>query len=259
MGRNRRSKEINDFSKLAIGMDDVCANIYVILIGMKRLRVNELYRTLCRLGIKVSKSTFFDHLNHLKRQNLILREKEGKQNVTWVLNKDHSIERKYAERLKNVHPKYMDPSDPKYADTVKRWLESLESWKDSKHGRSGLPPPPHWKRFDAKEYYEKMPENALDRQIDGDIHEALMGNLYELKAIVDYDLELDSEVFKSESDTDFWKFIGYPLYRLFEKAVAQNCRASDRYRKKFFERIDSRIAELEREFYGKVKNSKTKA
>lgn len=230
----RRSKEIKRFSKLAIGMDDVCANIYVILIGTKRLRVNELYRALCRLGMRISKETLYIHLNHLRKQDLILREKEGKQKVAWTLNENHPIEKAHAEDVR------------KY---VERWVESLGHWKET---RSGLPPPPRGKRFDAKESYEQMPEHILEREIDRDIQEALLGNLFELKAVVDYDLNLENKDFKSESDADFWKFIGNPLYRLFEKAVAQNCRVSDRYRKKFFEKIDSRIAKLESEFHGEV-------
>jgi hypothetical protein len=152
-----------------------------------------------------------------------------------MLNEDHPIEKRHAE-------------------TVKRWLGSLENWRARgwKRTEDGLPPRPRWKRFDAKEFYEKMPEKALEREIDRDIQEALLGNLYELKAVVDYDLELESKDFKSESDADFWKFIGNPLYRLFEKSVAQNCRISDRYAKKFFEKIDSRIRKLESEFHGEV-------
>lgn len=233
MRQDGRSKEIKRFSKLAVGMDDVCANIYIIMIGKKKLFVNELFRALERLGIRVSKSTFLIHLGHLEKQKLIRRKPEGVQNVAIILNEDNPIEKNHAE-------------------TVKRWLDSLENWQTRGWKRTvdGLPPPTRSKPFDAKEFYDKMSEQALEREIERDIQEALLGNLYELKAIVGYDLELDSKDFKKESDADFWKFIGNPLYRLFEKSVAENCRISERYRKKFFEKIDSRIGKLEGEFYG---------
>lgn len=210
------------FSKAMTGMDDVCANIYVILIGKKSLRINELYRALSVLAGKISKETLYIHLKHLEKEGFIKREIVGKQNVSWVLNKEHPVEKHHAE-------------------TVERWIDSLKNWQSKKslpHLKSGLPPRPRWKPLtekEEKEHYEKLPEHQLDSEIDADIREALLANLYELKCLVDYDLK---------SDSDFWKIIGNPLYKLFEKSVAENCRVSDRYRKKFLEKIDSQIQQI---------------
>jgi len=60
-------------------------------------------------------------------------------------------------------------------------------------------------------------------------------NLHELKAYVNYSLKID----ETETDAEFWRFIGNPLHRILEKSIAESCRASDQYRKKFFERLQN--------------------
>jgi len=52
--------------------------------------------------------------------------------------------------------------------------------------------------------------------------------LHELKAVIDYDLKIKEK----ESDTEFWKFIGNPLYRLFERSIAEKCRNSSEQRQR---------------------------
>jgi hypothetical protein len=52
-----------------------------------------------------------------------------------------------------------------------------------------------------------------------------------LKAVVNYDLRID----EYESDTEFWEFIGNPLYRLLERSIAGKCRESKVYEEKFFD------------------------
>jgi hypothetical protein len=43
---------------------------------------------------------------------------------------------------------------------------------------------------------------------------------------------------ENESDAEFWRFVGNPLYRILEKSIADKCRDSVRYRMKFFEKLD---------------------
>ncbi len=50
--------------------------------------------------------------------------------------------------------------------------------------------------------------------------------------MIKYDLKMD----KDESNAAFWKFIGNPLYRMHEKAIAGKCRDSERYRKSYLRR-----------------------
>ena len=78
-----------------------------------------------------------------------------------------------------------------------------------------------------------MSEEQLDKNIDRDLTRVLSLNLYELKNVIQYDLKLD----KKESALLFWKLIGNPMYRMLETSIAENCRASERYRKTLFEKI----------------------
>jgi hypothetical protein len=214
MVEKTRSKVYKRFVKAMIGMDDVCANIYVILYGTKRLRVNELYRALCTLHVKITKETLYIHLGHLKKNDLVRSEAIGKQNVSFALADGGAWLKRPDET------------------TVERWVKTLENWHSRKTKPRGLPAAPRWKPFDAREHYEKLPEKQLEDEIEGDLKEAVFGNLSELKALIDVDLE---------DDNLFWKVIGNPLFRLFEKSVAENCRVSNRYREKFFKRLDLEI------------------
>jgi hypothetical protein len=164
------------------------------------------------LAVKITKETLYIHLKHLEKEGLINREEIDAQKVFWVLNQDHPVERLHAE-------------------TVGRWVDSLENWRSKK----SRPPPPRWRLFDRKEHYEKLPQAYLDSEIDSDIKAVMFGNLCELKALVGYDLM---------DDSDFWKVFGNPLYRLCEKSIAENCRVSERYRNRFLEKIELEIQTL---------------
>jgi chaperonin cofactor prefoldin len=69
--------------------------------------------------------------------------------------------------------------------------------------------------------------------------------LHELKNFVQYDLKLD----KTQSDADFWKLVGNPMYRMHERSVVENCRKSERYKEKLFEEIDFIIGLLKHRKY----------
>jgi hypothetical protein len=89
--------------------------------------------------------------------------------------------------------------------------------------------------FDMNQFYEKMTEYQVEKDVTDDLDYFMQSSLLELKAIVNYDLKID----EYESDTEFWKFVGNPLYRLIEKSIAGKCHQSVIYQKKFFERLDA--------------------
>jgi len=74
----------------------------------------------------------------------------------------------------------------------------------------------------------------LDEAIDKDLNTMLAHNLFELKTFVNYDLKLD----RPERDVLFWNFVGNPLYRMMEKGIVENCRNSERYHIRLFEKMD---------------------
>jgi len=68
-------------------LDEVCKNIFsVLLVSDKKLRFNELHRTLNHIGLKMSKPTLIEHLHHLQKRKLVIRKKEGKQNISYKVN-----------------------------------------------------------------------------------------------------------------------------------------------------------------------------
>jgi len=69
-------------------LDEYCLNIVrVLLLGFKKFRFNDLYRTLnSKIGFKLSKPTFSDHLKHLLDKELVIRKVEGIQKVTYIFN-----------------------------------------------------------------------------------------------------------------------------------------------------------------------------
>jgi len=68
-------------------LDEHCKNIFVVfLVSEKTLRFNELYKTLNDIGLKMSKPTLIEHLHHLLKHRLLIRKKEGKQNVSYAAN-----------------------------------------------------------------------------------------------------------------------------------------------------------------------------
>ncbi|MGB8779765.1 MAG: hypothetical protein WCD81_03850 [Candidatus Bathyarchaeia archaeon] len=95
-------------------------------------------------------------------------------------------------------------------------------------------------KFDEKEYYSRLSEKQLEEAIEKDLNTVLTQNLFELKTFINYDLKLG----KHENDAVFWNFVGNPLYRMLEKSIVENCRNSERYRKKLIYRMDNLINEL---------------
>jgi len=68
-------------------LDETCKKIFsVLLVSDKKLRFNELHRTLNQIGLRMSKPTLVEHLNHLKKRSLLIRKKEGKQNISYEVN-----------------------------------------------------------------------------------------------------------------------------------------------------------------------------
>jgi len=68
-------------------LDEQCKKIFsVFLVSQKTLRFNVLHRTLNEIGLKMTKPTLISHLNHLHKNKLIVRKKEGKQNVSYTAN-----------------------------------------------------------------------------------------------------------------------------------------------------------------------------
>jgi len=68
-------------------LDEACKNIFsVLLVSDKTLRFNEFHKTLNQIGLKMSKPTLIDHLHHLQKRKLLIRKKEGKQNVSYRVN-----------------------------------------------------------------------------------------------------------------------------------------------------------------------------
>ena len=102
--------------------------------------------------------------------------------------------------------------------------EDIEEW---------LKPLSDLEVINPKEHYAKLTEKALDQEVSQDLNRVLETNLLELKSFVNYDLKIDEQ----QSDAEFWNFVGNPLYRMLEKNIAENCRESTEYRKKFFEKV----------------------
>jgi hypothetical protein len=210
-----RNKKIDKITKKIRELDNICGSIYIILIASKSLRYNELYRSVIKLNPKqnsgkpfVSKPTFDEHLGHLIELNLILRKEIDKQNVVYSLNKDAMS---------------IFSQNPEDDESIDEWINRINSF-----GKILEP-------FNAEKYYEKLTEKELGERIEVDLREVLKINLNELKAFVNYNLRIDEK----ESDAEFWRFVGNPLYRILEKNIAEKCRDSDRYRKTFFEKIKS--------------------
>jgi len=211
-----RNKRIDELSMVGFELDDICSEIWLTLIAYKRLRFNDLHRSLKMFGTDISKPTLLEHLKHLVEQKLIERKEEGFQNVSYGLTE---------EICSLLHVSQED---------IKEWFDDLEKANER------LPPHLRLMKFDAKEFYDKMPETEIEREIDRDLNYTLVLNLHELKNFVQYDLKID----KKESDADFWKLVGNPFYRIHEKSIAEKCRDSEKYRKKLFEKMDILINEL---------------
>jgi len=71
-------------------VDSHCSEIMLVLSAKGKMRFNELFRTLTKgLNVKISKPSLVEHLNkHLAKKKLIIRKREGKQNVTYEYNEE---------------------------------------------------------------------------------------------------------------------------------------------------------------------------
>jgi DNA-binding HxlR family transcriptional regulator len=208
-------QKINEILEKHKKLDDICVEIFFTLMAYKRLRFNELHRYLKMFGTDISKPSLIDHLDHLRKQKLISRKREGFQNVSYGLTDE-------IDSLLTLPEEH-----------IRKWVENHIEEKNLPKKLRFLKP------FDAKEYYRKLSEKQLDEAIDKDLNWVLAQNLFELGTFIIYDLRLD----KPQSDAVFWNFVGNPLYRMLERSIVENCRSKE-YRKKFFEKIDVLIKEL---------------
>ena len=96
--------------------------------------------------------------------------------------------------------------------------------------------PPHLRTidFDENKYYNNMTDEQLREEIARELNSSYGLFVHELKNFIQYDLKLD----KTESDADFWKLVGNPMYRMHERSIVETCRKSKRYKEKLFEQID---------------------
>ena len=210
-----RDQKIDEILKKHRELDDICVEIFFTLMAYKRLRFNQLHKYLKKFGTNISKPSLSDHLKHLKKQKLISRKREGFQNVSYGLTDE-------------INSLLSVPEED-----IKEWVENVIEGKNLPKRLRLLP-------FDAKEYYGKLSEKQLDEAIGEDLDRVVTQNLFELKTLIKYDLRLD----KPERDAVFWNFVGAPLYRLLEKGIAEDCRNSEKYQKRLFEKIDVLINEL---------------
>jgi len=210
-----RDQKIDELIKKHKELDDICVEIFFTLMAYKRLRFNQLHKYLKKFGTDISKPSLIDHLNHLKKQKLISRKREGFQNVSYGLTDEiHSL---------------LDVPE----EDIKKWVENFIEGKNLSKKFRPL-------SFDTKDYYGKLSEKKLDEAIDKDLNTILTQNLFELKTFIIYDLKLD----KPERYAVFWTFVGNPLYRMLEKSIVEDCRNSEKYQKRLFEKIDVLINEL---------------
>ena len=83
--------------------DQYCEKILIVLMmSDEKIRFNELHRKLKKFGVKMSKPTLIEHLNHLVEKELILREEEDKQKVTYVTNWNRFKQVKKAKKLNQL-------------------------------------------------------------------------------------------------------------------------------------------------------------
>jgi DNA-binding HxlR family transcriptional regulator len=207
---DERDKRLDELSMVGFELDDICSEIWLTLMAYKRLRFNLLHKRLKQFGTDISKPSLLEHLNHLIERKLIERREEGFQNVSYGLTD---------EICDLLHVPQED---------IKSWFEDLKKTNER------LPPHLRSIEFDVKEFYNKMTDEQLRREIDRELNFTYALNLHELKNFIQYDLKLD----KTESDADFWKLVGNPMYRMRERSIVEHCRKSERYRKKLFEEID---------------------
>jgi DNA-binding HxlR family transcriptional regulator len=76
-------------------LDEYCKKILAILLLLRRkIRFNELYRFLNQHGVKISKPTLSEHLKHLTKLKILVRQEEGIQKVTYRINSERFEKRR---------------------------------------------------------------------------------------------------------------------------------------------------------------------
>ena len=94
-------------------VDATCDKILAFFVASgKKMRFNELFRSLNRFGFKISKPTLSEHLKHLTKKKILKRKKKGKQNISYEFN---------WERFKHLHEAREDN------ETLKAYLKSKET------------------------------------------------------------------------------------------------------------------------------------
>jgi DNA-binding HxlR family transcriptional regulator len=134
-------------------------------LAYKRLRFNELHRSLKKFGTDISKPALLEHLRHLIKKKLVKRKRKGDQNVSYGLTE---------EIISLMHVS---------EDDLKNWLDVFKN--------ESLPEKLGPMKLDAKEYYRKLTETELYKEIDRDLNDTLALNLIELKTMIGYDLKID--------------------------------------------------------------------
>jgi DNA-binding HxlR family transcriptional regulator len=218
VGKNRdsafRDERIDELVEKQAGLDDICTEIFVTLLAYKRLRFNQLLRNLKKRGVEITQPTLKDHLDHLIDKKLVDCE-TGFQSAEYGLTEEIGS---------LVHVPQED---------LKKWIEASQK-------SEGLPKKFKPLKLDRKKLFNMLNEEQLNKMVIDDLHDILSLNLFELKTFVGYDLKVN----KFKSTADFWNFVGSPLYRMREKRIVEDCRNSEEYRRKLFERIDVLIDEL---------------
>lgn len=66
--------------------DEYCEKIFMALAIIGKTRFNKLHQKLLELNAKMSKPTLIEHLNHLVEKEIIQRNQEDRQRVSYELN-----------------------------------------------------------------------------------------------------------------------------------------------------------------------------
>lgn len=70
-------------------LDEMCEKVFsVLLFSEQPLRFNELHETLIAFRVKTSVPTLIEHLHHLRKRKLLIRKRNGKQNVSYSVDWD---------------------------------------------------------------------------------------------------------------------------------------------------------------------------
>lgn len=80
-------------------LDYYCRRILLhLIVNSKKIRFNDLHKSLAENGVGLAKPTLSKHLKHLTQEKLVVRKVEDVQNVTYEVN--HKIFRDLEENVK---------------------------------------------------------------------------------------------------------------------------------------------------------------